>query len=193
MNDLLTEDQTFDKIDYTHSAIEKGSYEYCVFRHCNFSNCDLSYIKFLECEFEDCNFSNTTFRATALQDSQMNGCKIMGVHFEECNAFGFSVHFSKCQLDHSSFYKMDLTRSRFTHCRMHGTDLSGANLSSLVLAGCDLLNAKIEHCDLSHADFRKAVNYTLDPDMNTMKKARFSLPEVTGLLAKYNIEIDSND
>ena len=33
-------------------------------------------------------------------------------------------------------------------------------------------------------------NYVIDPEMNKIKKARFSLSAITGLLSKYNIEID---
>ena len=38
-------------------------------------------------------------------------------------------------------------------------------------------------------DFRTATSYSIDPEKNTIKKARFSLGGVAGLLDKYDIEI----
>jgi len=39
-------------------------------------------------------------------------------------------------------------------------------------------------------DFRTAFNYSFDPEINKIRKARFSYPGVCGLLQKYNIEIE---
>jgi len=36
---------------------------------------------------------------------------------------------------------------------------------------------------------RTAFNYSLNPELNKIKKAKFSLPAVVGLLDKYDIEI----
>jgi hypothetical protein len=47
-----------------------------------------------------------------------------------------------------------------------------------------------EGTNLEKTDFRSAFNYSLDPEINRMKKARFSLPGVTGLLGKYGIEVE---
>ena len=47
--------------------------------------------------------------------------------------------------------------------------------------------------ELEKADFRTAFNYSIDPENNRMKKAKFSPPEVVGLLNKYDIEIDGRD
>jgi hypothetical protein len=43
---------------------------------------------------------------------------------------------------------------------------------------------------LEKADFRSAFNFSIDPEMNRMKKAKFSRTGVFGLLHKYNIEIE---
>jgi hypothetical protein len=48
-----------------------------------------------------------------------------------------------------------------------------------------------ENSILEKVDFRSSFNYIIDPETNRIKKARFSLPGVTGLLAKYDIEIDN--
>jgi hypothetical protein len=44
--------------------------------------------------------------------------------------------------------------------------------------------------NLEKADFSTAKNYTIDAENNKLKKAIFSLPEVIGLLSKYDIIIN---
>jgi len=52
------------------------------------------------------------------------------------------------------------------------------------------LQAMFIHTNLEKADFRSAFNYSIDPETNRIRKARFSVPAVTGLLDKYDIEIE---
>ena len=47
-----------------------------------------------------------------------------------------------------------------------------------------------ENSNLEKADFRTAANYSFNPELNKMKKTRFSLSGLPGLLAKYDIEIE---
>jgi uncharacterized protein YjbI with pentapeptide repeats len=114
----------------------------------------------------------------------------MGVHFENCNTFLLSVHFDHCTLNLSSFYKLSLKRSSFKDCALQEVDFTEADLSGRSFDNCDLTGAIFESSNLEKADFRAAVNYTIDPEINRMKKARFSMPGVAGLLGKYGVEID---
>lgn len=68
----------------------------------------------------------------------------------------------------------------FTEC-----DLAGAMFSE-----CDLARATFDNTNLEKADFRSSYNYSIDPEKNRMKKAKFSLTGVVGLLDKYDIVID---
>jgi fluoroquinolone resistance protein len=43
---------------------------------------------------------------------------------------------------------------------------------------------------LEKADFRTSNGYSIDPEMNRIKKAKFSLEGVAGLLDKYDIEVE---
>jgi hypothetical protein len=43
---------------------------------------------------------------------------------------------------------------------------------------------------LEKVDFRTAVNYAFDPNSNKIKKAKFSLMGLAGLLSKYDIDIE---
>jgi hypothetical protein len=43
---------------------------------------------------------------------------------------------------------------------------------------------------LERTDFRTSYNYSIDPEINRISKAKFSINGVVGLLGKYNIEIE---
>jgi len=51
------------------------------------------------------------------------------------------------------------------------------------------MSTVFENTILEKVDFSTSFNYSIDPEMNKIKKAKFSLPEVIGLLNKYDIEI----
>ncbi|RYG06806.1 MAG: pentapeptide repeat-containing protein, partial [Chitinophagaceae bacterium] len=57
MSESYIAEQTFNKEDYTLTALPKAEYENCKFINCNFSSSDLSGVKFLDCEFISCNLS----------------------------------------------------------------------------------------------------------------------------------------
>ena len=108
MEKIFTEDHHFQAISYSESPLDKGDYENCIFSSCIFANSSLSMINFVDCEFKSCDFSLSNVKNTAFKDCKIKDCKILGVKFEECNTFGFTIHFENCQLNLSSFYKLSL-------------------------------------------------------------------------------------
>lgn len=114
-------------------------------------------------------------------------CKMFGMPFNDCNEFGLSFSFDGCQLNNSVFYKTSLKKTVFRNSRLTEADLSGA-----VFGNCDLSGAVFERTNLEKADFRTSYNYSVDPSLNRLKKARFSLSEVHGLLRHLDIGIDRN-
>lgn len=190
MNPLFIEEQTFDRVDYSQNPLEKGAYEQCLFLNCDFSDSDLSNMNFVACEFHDCNLSNVNLHHTALQDVFFKACKLMGLHFENCSGFGFSIRVENCQLNLSTFYKQKLSKMVFTKSKLQEVDFTDCDLSASVFDGCDLLNATFTNTNLKNADFRTAYNFAIDPENNQIKGAKFALQTVGGLLSKYNISIE---
>jgi len=184
------DEQVFEKKDFTKSPLEKGIYELCTFNNCDFSNSDLSKNQFVECEFHDCNLSSSNLFETGFQEVLFKGCKLMGLHFEKCSEFAFAIKVTHCQLNHSSFYKLKLSKTVFTTSNLEEVDFSECDLSHVIFNDCDMLNAVFEHSILEKSDFKSAYNFTIDPENNRMKGAKFSLKTVKGLLNKYNISID---
>lgn len=184
------DEQTFANSNYSEKPLEIADYEYCTFKNCNFSNAVLSEIKFSECEFFDCNFSNANLANLSLQDVKFKNCKMLGLRFDVCNQFGFAATFEACQLDHSIFYKMKLNRSTFINSQLKGVDFSETDLKKSKLIGCNLFDATFQNTILEMADLTHSTNYSINPEENRIKGAKFSMPEIAGLLDKYQIRIE---
>ena len=73
---------------------------------------------------------------------------------------------------------------------LHELDFSETDLSSAIFEGCDLQRSIFSGTNLEKADLRTSYNYSIDPEQNRLKKAKFSLPGVIGLLDKHDIQID---
>ena len=115
---------------------------------------------------------------------------MIGLHFEDCEPFLFEVNFDNCLLNLSSFYKLKLKKTSFKNSNLSEVDLTEADLTSSVFGNCDLTAAKFERTILEKADLRTSYNYSIDPEINKIKKAKFSIDGISGLLDKYDIEIE---
>lgn len=189
-NNTFFEDQSFQAIDYTGEKLNKAEYENCSFVNCVFSTTDISNLSFTDCVFENCDLSNAKLKNAAFRDVKFKESKLVGLHFQNCSEFLFSVEFTNCQLNLSSFYKRNLKRAKFKNCALHEVDFTEADLMASIFDNCDLAGAIFENTNLQQVDFRTSFNYSIDPELNRIKKAKFSRSEVVGLLNKYNIEIE---
>lgn len=183
------EDKVFEKINYTVNGLPKAEYDNCTFKNCDLSNVNLSHITFSQCRFDNCNLSLALLGQTAFKEVTFSNCKMLGLHFEHCSDFLFEVSFDNCQLNMSVFYQRKMPKSLFNQCTLVEVDFTEANLSQAVLAGCDLSGAMFDRTNLEKADLSTAFNYVLDPEKNKIKKAKFSMPGVMGLLVKYDIKV----
>jgi len=190
MDKILQEQMNFENIDYSEKTLPDTEFYTCNFTKCNFTESDLSDIDFIDCNFTDCNFTMTILKNTGFKDIQFNKCKLIGLDFSICNKFLFTVHFDDCHLDYSTFHSRKLIKTNFINCTLKDVDFSKADLTSSVFKNCDLSNATFNQTILEKVDFRTAVNFTLEPDNNRIKKAKFTLRGLPGLLSTYGIEIE---
>jgi len=180
------QNQTFEKQD----SLSQGEYEGCTFKHCSFSEQDLSNFTFIECIFEHCDLSSVNVKNTSFKDVQFSHCKLLGINFNESNHFLLSLNFEYCMLSYASFYQMKLPKMHWKKCMLEDTDFSEAELTASVFSDCDLRGAMFDQTNLEKADFRTSINYSIDPEANRFRKAKFSKEGVMGLLAKYDIIIE---
>lgn len=190
MGTVAIADQLYEKIDFKAQPLSKGEYEYCTFTGCDFSGTDMGNCRFIECTFSGCNLSMVKLTDTALRDVAFKDCKMLGLRFDTCNKFALAFTLENCTLNHSSFYKLKMIKAVIRNCQMHDMDLTECDLTSAVLDKCDLQQAIFDGTILEKADMRTAYNYSIDPERNKIKKAKFSLSGIAGLLDKYGITID---
>jgi len=190
MGQTIIEDQSFQSVDFTLNEFSGEAYERCTFINCIFINADLSRSSFMDCEFVDCDLTMAKTHNTALQSVRFIRSKLLGVQLGNCNPFLFEVSFEKCSLNLASFYRMKMKGTSFHTCNLQEADFSATDLSNASLIDCDLAGAIFDHTILEKADLRHSINYSIDPELNRIRKARFSFDGVPGLLNKYQIDIE---
>lgn len=127
---------------------------------------------------------------TALQDANFESCKIIGVDFSSCNDFLLAFSFVGCQLDYSIFHNKRIVKTKFKDCKIQEADFTQADLKESSFSNCNLADTVFYNTNLEKVDFRSSENYSIDPTINRIKKARFDIPAVVGLLDQYDIRID---
>lgn len=190
MNESLFEDLQFTEKNFTQDPLPKGKYDYCTFLNCDFTNSNISNITFIECKFENCDFSLVTSKNTAFRDIQFINCKLLGFNFNDCTESFLAFHCYDCQLNLASFTELKIKNTTFKNCSLHEADFSDADLTESIFDDCDLSRAIFDNSILEKVDFRTAFGYSINPDFNRIRGAKFSLSGVVGLLEKYKIEIE---
>jgi uncharacterized protein YjbI with pentapeptide repeats len=167
------------------------------FDGCRFENCSLLESAFFDCSFRDstfegCNLSlwnvtNTTFLDVVFRQSKLTGVDWTVARW---SAVGAPVTFEDhCVLDLGVFLGLTLTRAAFRDCSAHDVDFSEADLSGCDFSGTDLHGARFNRTNLTKARFETAYSYTIDLGANTVKGARFALPEAASLLRTLGVDI----
>lgn len=187
---LLIQNQKFEKAGQQPIALESGEYRNCTFNHCDFSSADFTDYLFSDSEFTGCNFSLCKLTRTGFREVRFKGCKLLGLHWEDCISLIYNLSFDRCTLDFSSFYNLNLRETVFSHSSLKEADFTDADLSHAVFDSCDLDRTVFYHSNLEKADFRSARFFTIDPEHNRIRRAKFSSGGLPGLLKKFDLEID---
>ena len=182
-------DKEFNSIDFSEKPIELGEYENCTFKNCVLAEANLSNFNFEECLFIECDLSNAKLLNTTIQNVEFENCKLMGLQFDACNPFLLSFRFTRCQLNLSNFYQLKIKNTFFNDCILHEVDFTKTNLSGSIFTNCDFTGTMFGNTNLEKTDFRTSINFSIDPELNRIKNAKFSLLGIAGLLDKYDIEI----
>ena len=83
-----------------------------------------------------------------------------------------------------------MKKTNFINCSIKEVDFSEVDLTLSVFQNCDLSNSTFNQTILDKVDLRTAVNYVIEPNSNRIKKTKFSLTGLPGLLANYDIIVD---
>jgi len=189
MDAKLHEHKTFEKINYSGKELKDREFESCIFNQCDFSNTNLSGNRFTDCTFNGCNLALVKVHNTGLRNATFKDCKLIGVDFSKCDDFLFSVAFDRCMLDFASFMDKKLLKTPFLHSSLKDVNFTGCNLSNSNFAQSDLLGTLFNRSILKQADFSEAQHFVIDPELNDVKKASFSLDGLLGLLVRHDVRI----
>lgn len=181
-------DEEFRNIDFAKSELA-SSYVGCSFESCSFARADVSDILFEDCTFIDCDFSTTKVVGTSFQEVTFDRCKVQGVLFETAKPFLFSFRGLNSNFDHSSFYKVDMQNCTFDGSSLKQADFSESNCTGVPFKACLLHDTRFDRSALQRADFTTAAGFTIDPNINDLKGAKFSKDNLSGLLSIYPIKI----
>jgi uncharacterized protein YjbI with pentapeptide repeats len=182
-------DTVFDDRDFNKKPLTPGEYESCQFLRADLSGADLSDIVFIECEFRDCNLSNAKLSRTSFREVSFIHCKLLGLHFEDCIPFLQAPVFERCDCKLASFTGMKLPGIVFSKCGLQEVDFMAADLKGAKFQSCDLNGAQFDNTNLEKADLSTAFNFSIDPGKNRIRKAKFALEGLPGLLHTYQIEV----
>lgn len=186
----------FTDLTLTGEALAEIEFEDCTFTRCRFVSCTFRRCRFADCHFQDCDLSNSTLPNSTLRVCAFDGCKLVGLDWTVTGGVGavalpLTVEFRNCVLDLSSLFGMAAPGLVLTRCHAYEVDLREADLRRADFTNTDLLGSLFSHTKLDGADFSGAINYAIDPTANSVRKARFSLPEAASLLRGFDIVIDA--
>lgn len=179
---------SFTNINFSSEHTTDKEYEYCEFVNCTFP--DFSRLSFRDCVFKNCNLSNLKTSQTIFQNCVFKECKLLGINFSEAKDFAFEVHFENCNMDYASFDKKKMNKSSFKNSRLHGANFTETDLSKCILLNCDFYDALFSGTNLTGVDLSTCINFIIDPELNKIKKAKFSLHSLPNLLQRYDIVVD---
>ena len=76
------------------------------------------------------------------------------------------------------------------HYKAHDVDFRGCDLSNGSFVLTDFQNNLFLNSKLYAADFTDAINYSINPRENDIRKGKYSMPDVINLLHYFDIEIE---
>lgn len=169
-------DKEFSDSVFTRCFFHETAFVGCKFRGCEFRECDLSLIR-----VKGCSFTNTQFKNS----------KVVGVNWAEAawgkRALLPSIDFFDCAINYSTFIGLDLCRINLTGCVAKDVDFAEANLTQANCTHTDFSDSRFLHTDLTEADFTGATNYSINANLNVLKRTKFSFSEAMSLL--YSLDI----
>jgi uncharacterized protein YjbI with pentapeptide repeats len=190
-------DEAFKEVRVEHMELVSSEFYDCVFLHSSFAESVFRRCRFVNCVFRECDLSVIKMPASRFTSTRFESSKLIGVNWTEAHwpksGLANPVSFSKCALSHSTFIGLSLPSIQIRDCVARDVDFREADLSHADFRGTDLSESIFGKTNLSEADLSRARNYRIDPGQNTLKRAKFSLPEAMSLLHSMDIVLVDQD
>lgn len=184
------EDKVFKLLDLSNLSFSDSFFVNCIFENCTFINSVWRNTKFQSSTFTSCNINFTKLEGSFLQDVTFNECKLVGIEFYKCNKIFFCINIKQSALLNCNFSDLGMKRASFYKSRVEECYFTGTQLEEADFIDTDLKGSIFHQCKLDKADFRNSKNYFINLQVNTVKKAKFSYPEVMNLLKSFDIVVE---
>lgn len=185
--------QTFKRVSCPREALVRKEFERCTFTRASFSE-----TTFDHCVFRDCTFTDCTLRFAHVQGSRFTNIKfeksdVTYVNWAEAtwSTMGLinALSFTECNISHSTFFGLTLKKLVLQKCVAQNVDFADADLTQALCVETDFTESRFLNTNLTEANFTHAFGYAISPLSNTLKKARFSIPQALSLLTALEIVV----
>lgn len=182
-------DETFNRLQLTGEIFSEIEFEKCTFEKCSFVQTAFVKCKFIDCLFQGCMLSAVDMKGCVFLETAFENSKIMGIQWFKVEKVR-APRFEKCDMELCGFSHMNLKEiimknSVAKECNFMESDCTGGDFE-----GTDFQKSIFQQTNLTEASFKRAFNYAIDFNANTLKKAKFSLPEAVSLLSGLDIVIE---
>ncbi|AWH85777.1 hypothetical protein HYN59_11940 [Flavobacterium album] len=174
---------------YQPEEIMYKDFERCNFTDCDFADCNFTGVGFIDCTFTDCSFNEAKINYVAFRGALFTRCDFKNVNFSMVDPLLFDIEFRDCTLDYAKFYTLKIKGTTFTDCSLIAVDFMNTDLTEVQFDNCNLHKSVFIDAIANKADFTTSYNFSIDPERNKLKKARFSQAGLKGLLEKYEIVV----
>lgn len=183
-------DQVFENLNLRSQTIVDCSFDACIFKQGSFSGATLKNCRFVDCVFEHCDMSNVQFTSSILRSVKFQTSKLVGINWTAASEV-MHLGWYDSILNYGNFSSLDLRKCVMFQCSALEADFIQTNFTEANLCGTDFALARFASTILIKADLRQARNYSIRPDSNKIKNAKFSLPEATLLLYGLDIVLEN--
>ncbi|MCR4326051.1 MAG: pentapeptide repeat-containing protein [Candidatus Roizmanbacteria bacterium] len=181
---------TFSKLSLSRQNIREIEFEDCTFNRCSFVNSTFLQCKFIHCVFQECMLSAVLPTNCHFIDVSFVDSKVIGIDWTKAQQVQ-NLSFKECQINYSNFRMLKLPKTKMVDCEAKEVDFVETNLSNSELTNTDFERSIFSKTNLTKANLVGAKNYLIDARSNTIKKARFALPEALSLLDSLDIIIET--
>ena len=166
--------KTFERCRFTRCDFKEARFEDCRFYDCRFERCDMSMLKPL----------NSSFREVVLE-----GCKVMGVDWQQASRLLFDVSFFECELSYCTFAGHLMKGAKIHESRAREADFSRCDLRGASFTRTDLAGARFSRTRLQKADFSDALNVFFEPRDNQLGETSISMDTGLALLESMGLSL----
>jgi fluoroquinolone resistance protein len=184
------QDQKFSRVQAASARVEKVDFHNCTFTDCTLSEAQFNGCRFYECTFKKCDLSLIQVKNCAFVSTRFEDCKVIGVNWTDAVWEGKAprkIDFLNANISYSTFIHVKLPGVQINGCTAQDVDFAEADLTGADCRDTDFSESRFLHTNLTKVDFMGARNYSISPALNTIKQAKFALPEAISLLRQMEI------